>query len=192
MAAVAVAPGTRAGPASGLTPTAAPGSQASRCRILSTCLLPRLASWLNTLYRLAGGRADLVSGGTHAVRDLGWASHDSSWLCTCADDGNALMWTTDDSEGMNGGEERVVEVRRANSSGRLSSSSAPSASWRCGDTMPVHAYACARDHPQTPKTQFGRPGQVVRCAPRPPPLASLRRDCVAVYSYAASGSETDG
>jgi len=57
------------------------------------------------------------------VRDLGWASHDSSWLCTCADDGNALMWTTDDSEGMNGGEERVVE---------------------------------------TPKTQFGRPGQVVR------------------------------
>ena len=32
---------------------------------------------------------------TARVRDLEWAVHDRSWLCTCGEDGNAYMWTTD-------------------------------------------------------------------------------------------------
>jgi hypothetical protein len=31
------------------------------------------------------------------VQDLGWATHDRAWLCTCGDDGNAFMWTTDEA-----------------------------------------------------------------------------------------------
>ena len=65
-------------------------------RILRTLrgrhLAERVSAWF--VQRQAERPLSLLTH-TARVRDLEWAVHDRSWLCTCGEDGNAYMWTTD-------------------------------------------------------------------------------------------------